>query len=223
MTFEGIRPDCCPICSQILDGGRCPNWLCSDPQRRIARIRAIAYLSGDLRSKILDYKYGGRTGWAPIFGRLLVGWLEQNAVVSPPDLIVANPTYVAPDGPAFAHTEAVLAAAEREDSLGRWPFDVGSPRIIVKTGPTTKSAASTAPAKRAAARELRRALQVTDPARTVGKRILLYDDVCTTGSQLAAVAAVLIDQGSAASVEGIVLARAPWRHWPQPGEGQAPQ
>jgi hypothetical protein len=35
--------------------------------------------------------------------------------------------------------------------------------------------------------------------------------VCTTGTQLDAVAGVLLDQGKAARVEGIVLARALWR------------
>ncbi|MGH2718966.1 MAG: hypothetical protein ACRDJU_10335 [Actinomycetota bacterium] len=67
-------------------------------------------------------------------------------------------------------------------------------------------------------------LQVTDPAQINGKRILVYDDVCTTGSQLDVVAGVLIDQGRAANVEGIVLARTPWRPRPsQTGEAQTPQ
>ncbi len=41
--------------------------------------------------------------------------------------------------------------------------------------------------------------------------VLIYDDVCTTGIQLDAVAGCLLDQGGAARVEGIVLARALWR------------
>jgi predicted amidophosphoribosyltransferase len=217
MKIEGIRPDCCPICSQILDGGACPNWLCRPGSgRRIQRIWAIAYHSGDLRNKIIGYKYEGRRHWAPIFGRLLVGWLEDNAAQqAPPDLIVANPTYVGAGGSDFPHTETVLAAAEREDPLRRWAFDVGDPRAIVKTGPTQqKSAGKTAADKRAAARELPALLQVIDRSRIAGRRILVYDDVCTTGSQLDAVAGVLIDQGGAASVEGIVLARTPWRPRP---------
>jgi predicted amidophosphoribosyltransferase len=40
---------------------------------------------------------------------------------------------------------------------------------------------------------------------------LLVDDVCTTGTQLDAVAGCLLDQGGAARVEGVVLARAAWR------------
>jgi predicted amidophosphoribosyltransferase len=41
--------------------------------------------------------------------------------------------------------------------------------------------------------------------------VLVYDDICTTGGQLDAVAGCLHDQGGAARVEGVVLARAPWR------------
>jgi predicted amidophosphoribosyltransferase len=46
---------------------------------------------------------------------------------------------------------------------------------------------------------------------SVVKTVLVIEDVCTTGTQLDAVAGVLLDQGRAARVEGVVLARAPWR------------
>jgi predicted amidophosphoribosyltransferase len=195
----------------MLEDGRCPNWLCRDPERQIARISAIAYSSGPLRKTILRYKYEGATGWQLIFGRLLLGWLEQHTAHSGPDLILANPTFVGKDGKAFAHTEAVLDVAEREDVLGRWPFDVTDPRAIIKTRETTKSAGNAASAKRAAASELRQALTITDRTRTAGRRILVYDDVCTTGSQLDTVARCLVEDGDASHVEAVVLARAPWR------------
>lgn len=211
-TFDRIGREACPICSQILDHGHCPNALCRDPHRRIDRIRAIAYLSGDLRHTIHRYKYYHRTGWRVIFGRLLLGWLEESAREAPPELIIANPTFVASSSAGVGHTEAVLDAAAREDVLARWPFDLSSPRILIKTKPTPKSANTTREAKQAAARALRDALEITDPSLTQGRRVLVYDDVCTTGSQLDAVAEILLDRGEAASVEAIVLARAPWRH-----------
>jgi predicted amidophosphoribosyltransferase len=39
---------------------------------------------------------------------------------------------------------------------------------------------------------------------------MVYDDVCTTGWQLATVARYLADEGGAAAVYGLVLARTPW-------------
>ncbi|MGH2718964.1 MAG: hypothetical protein ACRDJU_10325 [Actinomycetota bacterium] len=75
---------------------------------------------------------------------------------------MANPTYIGAGGSDFPHTEAVLAAAEREDPLGRWAFDLGVPGAIVKTGPAKqKSAGKTAADKRAAARELRSLLRLS--------------------------------------------------------------
>lgn len=209
-TLEGIAPRSCGVCSQRLrDDGSCPNWLCTDPRRRISRIHAIAYLSGSLRNKIHRYKYEGASGWSLIFARLLLGWSEQSPASSP-DLIVANPTFVVAGQAGFAHTELILDVAAREDILGRWPFDTGHPRCIVKIRATPKSARNAAPAKRAAARELRAALRIPDPSRTSGRRVLIYDDVCTTGSQLDAVAACLLDDGHACHVEAITLARARW-------------
>jgi predicted amidophosphoribosyltransferase len=211
-SLDYIAEDACPICCQKLTSdGSCPNWLCSDSRRRISRIYAVAYLSGSLRNKVARYKYEGAYGWSLIFGRLLLGWLEQHATIERPELIVANPTYAGPGEQGLAHTERVLDVAAREDILGTWPLDTATPRAIVKDRATAKSARNTAPAKRAAARELRSALRIPDPARTSGQNILIYDDVCTTGSQLDTVAACLLDDGHAAHVEAIVLARTPWR------------
>jgi predicted amidophosphoribosyltransferase len=210
-TMEQIANRACDVCSQILDDdGTCPNWLCSDASRRISRVDAIAYSSGPLREKILAYKYDGKTGWALIFGRLLLAWLEQNRPNNPPDLIVANPTFVGSDGRTTPHTELVIAAAEREDTMGKWNFDVVPPRAIVKTQPTERSAKNSAMAKRAAAVAHVDALDIPDPVRIAGRHILIYDDVCTTGSQLDGVAGKLLDAG-AEDVQAIVLARAPWR------------
>lgn len=210
--LEDVTPDACPVCSQALPGnGRCRNWLCADPRRQIRRIDAITYLSGECREQILRYKYQGKSGWSLIFGRLVVGWLEGHAIDDRPDLIVANPTFRRPGDPP-GHTEAVLASAAVADYEQRWPFDVRSGKLaVLKTGPTGRSAGGGAPAKRKLAAELRQLLRVPDPAMTEGRRILVFDDVCTTGSQLNAVAGCLLTDGRAAEVSGLVLARQPWR------------
>lgn len=210
-SFEGIAANSCTTCNQMLEGGECPNWLCSDPARRVSKIHAIAYSSGPLRKTILSYKYNGRTGWSLIFGRLLVAWLDQYAPAVSFDLIVANPTYVGDGGAPFGHTESVIEAASKEGVLGEWPFDIMKPRAILKVNSTPKSAGLGATTKRMAAAELRSALRIPDVRSVEGKRVLVYDDVCTTGSQLDAIAGFLMDEGGAVEVEGVVLARAPWR------------
>ena len=208
-SFENVAATACPICSQLLEDGTCRNRLCRDQSRRISRIRAIAYSSGDLRETILRYKYNGKHGWSLIFGRILVAWLDRNAREQPPELIIANPTFTGAG--AFGHTERVIETAATEDALGEWPFDTADPRVLVKLRATSKSANTSAAAKRATATELRDAISIPDRSRTEGRRVLIYDDICTTGSQLNTVAGYLIDDGGATDVEAIVLARAPWR------------
>jgi hypothetical protein len=136
-TLEAIEPDACPVCCQILgDDGTCPNWLCGDPRRRIERIDAIAYLSGALRDRVHRYKYGGKTGWSLIFGRLVVGWLEAHTAAEPPDLIVANPTFIERDSGDVGHVERIIESASTADAEERWAFDVETPGpAIIKTGP----------------------------------------------------------------------------------------
>jgi predicted amidophosphoribosyltransferase len=86
-----------------------------------------------------------------------------------------------------------------------------SPAAVVKTRPTLKSADAQAWSKRATGNELRSSLRVPDPARTTGQFVLVFDDVCTTGRQLDAIADCLLSEGKAQRVEGVVLARALWR------------
>jgi predicted amidophosphoribosyltransferase len=208
-------PDACAVCDQRLAvDGCCPNELCRQPGRRISKIRAIGYQVGPMRRAIHSYKYDGVRSLSLPLGRLLLGWLEQHMAADPPDLIVANPSYAVPDratGRPLGHTETVLHAAAAADGGHRWQFDTATPAAIVKTHPTLKSADAQAWSKRVTAAELRDALAIPDRRRTTGRFILVFDDIATTGGQLDAVAGCLLDQGDAARVEGIVLARAPWR------------
>ena len=204
--------DACPVCAQRPGAnGLCPNELCRSPRRRISKIHALGYQSGSLRRAISAYKYRGTRGLSVVFGRLLLAWLEENMADDAPGLIVANPSFVGPRGQEFPHTEAVLAAAAGASQGRCWNFDTDEPAAILKTRPTLKSADAQAWSKRAIGYELRAALEVPEPGRTEGKFVLVYDDICTTGTQLNAVAECLLDQGRATRVEAVVLARAPWR------------
>jgi predicted amidophosphoribosyltransferase len=211
-TLEAIASRACPVCSQRLDDDSpCRNSLCRERNRRVERIDAIAYLSGALQDKIHSYKYKGRAGWSLIFGRLLVGWLEAHAEGDPPDPIVANPTYIGPGQAGPGHIERIIRAAATADYDGRWTFDTGTPAVTIKRQATEKSAGKSLAEKRAAAAALRQVLDVPNAARTRGRDILVFDDVCTTGYQLNAVAGCLLDQGQAVRVRALVLARASWQ------------
>jgi predicted amidophosphoribosyltransferase len=211
-TFERAASPC-PVCSrQLGDDGSCGNPLCNDSSRSIERIAAVAIKTGAIDDRIQELKYQGQRGWAPIFGRIVLGYLQAHRQPGEFGLIVANPTYVGTgSGTRVNHTELVIEAAAREDLLGIWPWDTTTPRAITKTGPSLQSAGGRYAQKREAAGQLLAVLAIPDPTRTAGKRILVYDDICTTGLQLDRVAWFLTTRGGAVSVEALVLARARYR------------
>lgn len=195
-------------------GNHCSNPLCGAPSRAIERIDAVAVKTGPIDAQIKRLKYGQEKGWAVIFGRIVLGYLQHHRQPDEFDLIIANPTYIGPGADRrIQHTELVIDAAAEEDVFDEWPFDAREPRALVKTAQTPKSAArgTNYQTKVAAADALLEVLRIPDPSRTTGARILVYDDVCTTGHQLDRVARFLRDAGQADHIEGLVLARAPYR------------
>jgi predicted amidophosphoribosyltransferase len=162
-----------------------------------------------LDALIRGYKENPALTRGLIFGRLVLGWLHKNVHPENVDLIVANPTFS--ESGQLGHTEMVLAHARREDLLVNYPIDYPDRPTLIKTAATPKSRNSNLSNKRAVADALGEALALTCAEDAIeGSRVIVYDDVCTSGSQLNAVARFLRDRG-AASVRGLVLARAPWR------------
>ncbi|WNI19219.1 ComF family protein [Actinacidiphila sp. ITFR-21] len=122
------------------------------------------------------------------------------------DLIVGNPT--AADRDPFQHIEAIMQAASTEDTRASWPLDDPLNPVLIKQYETPKSATRSWQEKIAAAKEHAEALALKGDV--TGKRILLVDDVFTTGAQFFTVAKFLRQSGLAAEVRGLVLARVPW-------------
>ncbi|WP_331738521.1 ComF family protein [Embleya sp. NBC_00896] len=211
-TIQPVAAAHCAVCSQTLAaaGAVCGNVICGwPPERRFfTRVDAVAMYSGSLEAVLKRFKYPpSRPGWAAIFGRLLVGWLETHADrVADIDLIVGNPTHATRQ--PFQHIEMIMRAAAAEDTAQRWPLAATDPPPLVKTAETPRSAACHREAKMEAARRHAKALALnTDVS---DQRILLVDDVFTTGAQFHTVGRYLIETGHAHEVRGLVLARVPW-------------
>ena len=198
--------DPCPICAQERASGQCHNWLCNDKAGplHIAGIRAITLHRDPLDRVLARYKYEGKVGWAMIFARLLVGHLASTWDPDEVDLIIANPP-----NPGREHTTRVIEYADVTDTSSDWRFDDAADPAITKTIQTDKSAGRNFDGKRAAARQHANALELRHPHRISDQRIIVYDDVCTTGLQLNEVARRLREWG-ALSVHGVVLGRQPW-------------
>ena len=203
----------CEVCGQELDdAGGCPNVVCRFSDRGYDRIWPIAQRTGALERAINRYKFDGKYGWALIFGRVLVGFLDaHHAAFREFDLIVSSPTWTGEGGRPFDHTWKILEAASLE-SFGAWPFEQG---VIVKTRHTTPFARMGAvkgwyERRDIAEGELRNSLHVSDRSKVSGRRVLVFDDVFTDGLTIREVALSLKGAG-AAEVSEVVLARQPRR------------
>lgn len=197
----------CPTCCHPVEpGAACGNPVCNWEDRSIRRVHAISLKTGAIDRTVRALKYPpGTTGWAVIFGRLVLGWLEANVTREQYGLVTINPTE--PDRTPTRHTEAILSAAWDDDVFGEWPLDDPSDTVLTKIRATTASATGNWHQKHAAAEELSGALRAVHPDRIHGRDVLVIDDVTTTLLQLNAVAGVLRAAG-ARNVDGLVIARA---------------
>jgi predicted amidophosphoribosyltransferase len=141
-----------------------------------------------------------------VFAALVVGFLDAHPeYFGRFDLVVADPTCRTPGSRRLDHTQLVLAHAAQMS--GRWPWARG---VVRKIAPTRQLAGLPFRERVAVADgELQRTLRVPEPARVAGRRVLVYDDVMTTGLTLREVALCLRRAG-AVEVSGLVLARRPY-------------
>jgi predicted amidophosphoribosyltransferase len=211
---EAVPAEACEVCDRPKEAGeKCGNAICGWEDRFFTRVRAISMRTGEMREAISRYKYDGKWGWRAIFGRILVGYLNEHADdFAGYDAITPSPTYVGVGAARpFDHTRLILEAAEVEEPIG-WPFEYD---LVVKDAATEpfakkRSVKPWRERKDIAEGPLRHALRVPDTHRVSGKRILVFDDVFTEGFTIREVARSLIEAG-AKEVSEIVLARQPYR------------
>lgn len=192
----------------------CKNPVCGMRERWFERNYALVIRSGILEQVVNRYKFDGRSGWAVIFGRILVGFLDAHSdVFGEVDSIVASPTYVGSGAHgSWDHIRAIVEAADKEQSwFPGWPFDLGVPPIIIKTAETPAMVGLTYHQRRENAEgPLRDALAIPDSAKTRGRVLAVFDDVFTGGLTLREVARALQIRGDAVRVIGVTLARQPF-------------
>lgn len=216
-TLEELAPvdRRCEVCDQPYAAGEhdCRNPVCAMGDRWFSWNYAIAMRTGVLQQAINAYKFDGQRGWALVFGRILVGFLDANArMFKDAGLIVSSPTYIGNDAQrGWDHVREIVRMAAQEERSPGWPFDLAEPAAIVKTSDTPRMVGMKYKERRANAEgPLRASLHVPDPSRVRGQMIVVFDDVFTVGLTLREVARALRLAG-AADVVGVSLARAPYR------------
>ena len=164
-----------------------------------AGVVALGLHEGALREAVLSAKSdGGRPAARALSEDLWERWRERLTAGAGFDLVTAVPHHWT-DRLRTTHDPAAELATTLARALGR-PCRV---RLVRKTRRTAKQTDLTPAARRA---NLREAFVVPSPELVAGKRVLLCDDVLTTGATARRVTAALRKAG-AAEVSVAVLAR----------------
>ncbi len=189
-----LTPPFCHLCVQPLpEGDLCPR--CQESPLALDGIRAPFLMEGVVREAIHKLKYQGLRAIAPVLGTYLAEQIKSAAI--PGDALVPVPLHPRRERER-GYNQASLLARQAGKLLGLPVLD----QALVRLRPTPAQA-------RSANLEQRRhnvegAFQCRGGVK--GLRIILVDDVCTTGSTLSACALALREAG-AASVWGATLAR----------------
>jgi ComF family protein len=169
---------------------------CRTSPLQIERIRAAVYFEGALREAIHHLKYKGHTALVKPLGNLMATYWQQHPM--PADVVVPVPLH-AIRLHERGYNQAALLARELTQQAGLTLDE----RMLVRKR-------ATAPQVKLSAKERREnvhdAFYCCDDG-LAGKRVLLIDDVCTTGATLEACAIALHESG-ARSVQALTLARA---------------
>ena len=194
----------CPLCTEPLVDGSCPNTVCSLADPEFSRIFVVTERADPMWDAVCRYKYDEDKGWSELLGRVLAGFLEERrADLEGYDLITAGALYVGPRANRlWDHLRPVIDTADRY--APGWPF---APDLIHKSAPSGQFLGRGVETRRAIAEHgLRKVLSVPEPERVAGKRVVVVDDVYSEGFSLREMARVLREAG-AAEVAGLVLAR----------------
>ena len=204
-----LFPPRCPFCRAILKDhetllcGRCRKelpWTCGAAQkqsfRHVESCVSPLYYEGDVRRSLLRYKFGGLSVYAPKYAELMCGCIEGIGLSF--DLISWAPLgrkRLRKRG----YDQAKLLACELSERLEK-----PCAQLLIKTKDNPPQSGTGSAEKRRA--NVSGVYRVTEPSLVKDRRILLVDDIVTTGATIGECARVLKAAG-AESVCAATLSR----------------
>ena len=193
-----LFPPKCILCRELLPGGRrdvceaCMIFAPDYPNRKkhtqfLDSFAAVWYYEGNVRNSILRYKFYHARHYAPGYGRFLAGKIAE---VYPEGFDCLTWVPVSPLRKLTrGYDQAELLAKAVGAELGMEPVP-----MLKKIRHNRPQSGITKEAKRRA--NVLGAYRVTDPRLGAGKKILLLDDVLTTGSTAGECARMLKTAGA---------------------------
>ncbi len=223
--FAAIEPPLCSSCGTMFPYSAGGNHHCSDcilSPWKIGKARAAGLYTGSFGAAIRRYKYAERTSLAKPLSQILFRAYTQFWEVNEVDLILPVPLHtrrmrqrgfnqawliIQNWEEMFAALATETQTAEVKTPEAKTPEQKTpevNPDILIRTRWTQPQVDLTKDERK---KNIRNAFKVKHPGKIKGKKILLVDDVCTTGATVKECAKVLLKAG-AINVDVITLARA---------------
>lgn len=195
--LQWIEEPVCAICGidhRWRDDDRC--FVCRHTARYV-QIRSAVWFEGAIREAVHNLKYKNQFGVATVLGGLLVDrWAYWQLSA---DLIVPIPLH--PDREKIrGYNQAELLARHLAKAVD-YPLELNA---LFRQRATAQQVSLKGEARQNNVEDA----FVAHPAKVRGKRILLIDDVCTTGATLNAAAFTLLNAGAQA-IFAYCVARTP--------------
>ena len=190
-SIAWIREPVCEFCGRPTPGRLC--YQCRTQPPAAQQIRSATYYKDPVRRLVHRMKYEGLFALGRPLGQLMVdAWPMWQR---PVDLVLPVPLHARRQRER-GYNQSEILVSELCRHL-EWPTDAAA---LFRSRSTRPQLGLTAVQRRANVHDA----FVADPARVEDKRVLLVDDVCTTGSTLTA-AAVALQEAGAKSVAAYCL------------------
>jgi ComF family protein len=208
--FVPIDSPMCPRCGMMFDSRQGEDHLCqgcAQHPKYFARARSLGIYEDRFMKMIHAFKYGGKIQLARPLGRILFKLFISHWDIEEIDAVMPVPLHPRRLR-SRGFNQSFLLVHQWPELSGRLDF---APKGITLDCKTLCRQKWTRPQTGLNRKErmvnIQKAFYVKDPLKVAQKRILVVDDVFTTGATLDECARVLIEAG-AAQVHGLTLARA---------------
>jgi len=204
-TLNLLFPPRCPLCRRLCDEAYlAANGFCPDCRDNVFRYTepdelphgALPYVlklyvpfkySGEVKEAMLRYKFGGENWLSEPFARLLYNYLSESGAFESTELITYVP--VSDKRLAVRGYDQSALIAKKVGELARIPVR----GLLSRQGKSTTSGLNLE------ARMQQKRFTIKEPGLELANlRILLIDDIFTTGSTLTECAKLLLDSGAGA-------------------------
>jgi ComF family protein len=197
-----IRSPLCPACGVPFPAANAGDHLCGDcllSPRAFTKARAVGRYEDVLLTAIHDFKYREKAALGKILGKMMADHDYPDFHIPSYTVIMPVPLHVSRLRERAFNQALILARAVAKK------YDIPLDFTSLKRNLATRPQIALGKTERQS--NVRGAFAVPEPEKVKGKKIIVIDDVYTTGSTLNECARILV-KGGAAEVAALTLARA---------------